>query len=73
MNGQSYPQRVGGDRILRRDEQLIVRSKADMDEWQIQQYRRTSVYIGEEVWCLAGKQYEAAAAPFIGGPPCRGT
>jgi hypothetical protein len=60
MEHQTYPRRVGDDRIKRRGEQLVVCSKVDMDEWQIQQYRKTAIYINDEVWCLVGKQYMAA-------------
>ncbi len=51
---------MGDDRIARRGEQLVVCSKVDMDEWQIQQNRKTAIYINDEVWCLVGKQYTAA-------------
>jgi hypothetical protein len=30
-----------------------------MDEWQIQQNRKTAIYIDDEVWCLVGKQHTA--------------
>jgi hypothetical protein len=45
---------------VRRGEQLIVCSKVDMDDWQIQQNRKTAIYINDEAWCLVGKQYMAA-------------
>jgi hypothetical protein len=57
MAKQSYPRRVGEDTILRQGEQLIVCSKVDMDEWRVQENRRTAILIDEEVWCLTGKQY----------------
>jgi hypothetical protein len=60
MKNQSYPRRVGDDRIMRRGEQLIVCSKVDMEEWQVQQNRKTAILIDDEVWCLVGKQYKAA-------------
>lgn len=60
MGNQTYPWRVGDDRIVRIGEQLVVYSKVDMDEWQIQQNRKTAIYINDEVWCLVGKQYTAA-------------
>jgi hypothetical protein len=57
MENQTYPRMAGEDRIVRRGEQLIVCSKVDMDEWQVQQTRKTVIYINDEVWCLVGKQY----------------
>jgi hypothetical protein len=30
-----------------------------MDEWQVQQLRKTAIYINDEAWCLVGKQYTA--------------
>jgi hypothetical protein len=60
MQNQSYPRRVGDDRIIRRGEQLIVCSKVDMDEWQVQNNRKTAIIIDEEVWCLVGKQHTAS-------------
>jgi hypothetical protein len=52
--------RVGEDRVVRRGNQLVVCSKADMEEWQIQQTRKTAIYINDEEWCLVGKEYAAA-------------
>jgi hypothetical protein len=60
MEDQIYPRRVGDDRIERKGKQLVVCSKVDMDEWQIQQNRKTAIYIRDEAWCLVGKQYTAA-------------
>jgi hypothetical protein len=60
MQNKSYPRRVGDDRIMQRGEQLIVCSKVNMDEWQIQQNRKTVIFINDEAWCLVGKQYTAA-------------
>jgi hypothetical protein len=60
MANQPYPRRVGEDRILRRGEQLVVCSRTDMDEWRLQDTRRTAVYIDNEVWCLIDKQFTAA-------------
>jgi len=31
-----------------------------MDEWRIQQQRKTVIFIYDEAWCLVGKQYTAA-------------
>ena len=31
-----------------------------MDEWSIQQYRKTVIFINDEAWCLVEKQYTAA-------------
>jgi len=57
MNGSSFPRKVGEDRILRRGDQLVVCSKADMDEWQIRENRKTAIFIDDEVWCLVEKQF----------------
>ena len=59
MQNQTYPRTIGDDRVMRRGEQLIVCSKVDMDEWQIQQNRKTVIFINDEAWCLVGKQYTA--------------
>ena len=48
---------MGVDRILRNGEQLVVCSKADMDEWEVQEKRKTVIYINNEVWRLVGKQF----------------
>jgi hypothetical protein len=60
MENRTYPAKVGEDRIFRRGEKLLVCSKVDMDEWQVQQTRKTAIYINDEAWCLVGKQYTAA-------------
>jgi|WetSurMetagenome_2_1015567.scaffolds.fasta_scaffold161630_2 hypothetical protein len=60
MPGQTYLMRVGEDRIVRRGTQLLVCSKVDMEEWQIQQTRKTAIYIDDEAWCLVEKRYVAA-------------
>jgi hypothetical protein len=51
--------RVGDDMVLRKGEQLIICSKSDMDEWQIQQTRKTAIYVDDEVWCLVEKRRTA--------------
>lgn len=55
MTVQSYPIRVASDTLLRKGDQLIVCSKADMNEWQIQQTRKTIIRIEGEDWCLVGR------------------
>jgi len=57
MKYQSYPRKVGEDRILRRGDQLVVCSQVDMEEWQIRDNRKTAVYIDDAVWCLVEKQF----------------
>ncbi len=57
MINQSYPRKVGDDRIFRRGERLIVCSKVDMDEWEIRDNRKTAIFIDDEVWCLVEKQF----------------
>jgi hypothetical protein len=52
--------RVGDDRVVRRGKQLVVHSNVDMEEWQIQQTRKTAIYIHDEAWCLVEKQYAPA-------------
>jgi len=51
--------KIGNDRILRRGSQLVVCSKVDMDDWQVQQTRKTAIYINDEMWCLVEKRYAA--------------
>jgi len=51
---------VGDDRVVRKGNQLLVYSKVDMEEWQIQQTRKTAVYINDEAWCLVEKQIVGA-------------
>ena len=46
----------GQDRVTSRGEQLVVHSATDMPDWQVQQNRRTAIIIGDQVWCLAGKE-----------------
>ena len=60
MTIQPFPRRIGSDTLLRKGDQLIVCSRADMDEWQIRQTRKTIIQINGEDWCLVGKQYTAA-------------
>lgn len=48
---------IGDDRIERNGAQIVVCSKVDMEEWQVQQTRKTAIYIDDEAWCLVGKQY----------------
>jgi hypothetical protein len=60
MQSHTYPMRVGEDRVVRRGKQLVVHSNVDMEEWQIQQTRKTAIYICDEAWCLVEKQYAAA-------------
>jgi hypothetical protein len=57
MENQTYPRKVGDDLVTRRGEQLVVCSKVDMDDWQIQQNRKTVIYINDETWCVVGKEY----------------
>lgn len=57
MKSQGYPRQVGEDRILIQGEQLVICSKVDMDDWQIQGTRKTAVIIDNAVWCLVGKQF----------------
>jgi hypothetical protein len=57
MKNHAYPSRMGEDRILRRGEQLVICSKVDMDEWQVQGTRKTAVIIEDDVWCLVGKEF----------------
>jgi len=57
MKNQSYPRKVGEDRILRRGDQLVVCSQVDMEEWQIRDNRKTAVFIDDAVWCLVEKQF----------------
>jgi len=59
MNNIAYPRMVGGDRILRKGEQLVMSSKADMDEWEVRQHRKTAIFINDDPWCLVGKQFSA--------------
>jgi hypothetical protein len=41
---------------VRKGNQLFVHSKVNMEEWQIQQTRKTAIYINDEAWCLVEKQ-----------------
>jgi hypothetical protein len=50
---------IGNDTIMRRGEQLIICSKVDMHDWQVQQIRKTAIYVDDEAWCLVGKQHTA--------------
>ena len=50
---------VGNDRLLRKGNQLVVCSKADMDEWEVRQTRKTAIYINDEAWCLVGKEFSS--------------
>lgn len=57
---QSFPRKVGSDTLLRKGDRLIVCSRTDMDEWQLQQTRKTVIQIAGEDWTLAGKQFTPA-------------
>ena len=59
MENCAYPRRVGDDSILRNGEQLVVCSKADMDEWEVREKRKTVIYINNEAWHVVGKQFYA--------------
>jgi hypothetical protein len=56
MDQKKYPRKMGGDRLERRGEQLVVCSKTDMEEWQVQHTRKTLIWINDVAWRLAGKQ-----------------
>jgi hypothetical protein len=56
MDSPKYPMRIGEDRIVCKGENLLVCSKFDMEEWQVQELRKTGIYINDELWHLAGKQ-----------------
>lgn len=60
MQNPKLPRMIGDDRIMRRGAQLTIRSRVDMHEWQIQENRKTVIFINDEAWCLVGKQYTAA-------------
>jgi hypothetical protein len=56
MPDQNSPLMVGTDRMTRRGEQMIIHSAIDIDDWRIGVGRKTAILIGDEVWCLAGKE-----------------
>jgi hypothetical protein len=60
MPDQSPPQIVGTDRMMRRGEQMIIQTAVDADDWRIGVGRKTAILIGDEVWCLAGKEISPA-------------
>jgi hypothetical protein len=57
MHNQTYPKRIGNDRILRKGDRLIVCSTVDMREWQVQQIRKTGILIDDEIWQLSEKRH----------------
>ena len=65
MKNCEYPQRVGEDRILRTGERIAVYSKVDMDEWRIQNTRKTAIYINDEALCLVGKQFSGKDVCYL--------
>jgi len=59
MQSQTYPKRIGNDRILLKGDRLIVCSIVDMEEWRVQQIRKIGICIDDELWQLTEKQYRA--------------
>ncbi len=51
-----YPLRFGKDRVVQKGDQLLVYSAVDMPDWEIAENRKTAVFIGDQVWCLTGKE-----------------
>jgi len=46
----------GNDRVYRRGENLIVRSATENPYWEVREYRKIAVLIGDDVWCVSSKE-----------------
>jgi len=57
MENCAILQMVGEDKILQKGEQLVVCSKVYMDEWEVQEKRKTIIYVYDEAWWLVGKDF----------------
>jgi hypothetical protein len=53
---KKYPIKIGEDRILRKENRLIICSKVDRKEWQVQTVRKTVICVDDELWQLSEKQ-----------------
>jgi len=48
--------RFGDDRVYRRGENLIVHSVAENPDWEVREYRKIAILIGDDVWCVSSKE-----------------
>jgi hypothetical protein len=63
MEGSSW--RFGSDRVRRKGDRIEVHAAMEMHEWELREKRKTAILIGEEAWCLAGKEITPGGIRYI--------
>jgi hypothetical protein len=56
LENHAFSLMYGKDRVCRRDENLVVYSMCDDPEWEIREYRKIGITIGDDGWYLSAKE-----------------